>query len=157
MRGELGLAPEMHASRPGPLPALPRARPDQFPLDLGQAAEHGQHQAAMRGRRICPSILQGPKAGLFLSKSREGVEEIAGGAGQPVEAGDEHDITGCQRAHEAGQFGAGGASPLTFSPKTLSAPSAFRWAVWASRVRPAVEKPAEPEVGTGPRDGAAPP
>src|SRR4051812_42768025 len=126
MRGELWLAPEMHASRPGPLPAFPRARPDQFTLELGQAAEHGQHQAAMRGRRICPSILQGPKAGLFLSKSREGVEEIAGGAGQPVEAGDEHDITGCQRAHEAGQFGAVGASPADLLAKDLLGPCSLQ-------------------------------
>src|SRR3954447_7244243 len=73
MRGELWLAPEMHAARPGPLPAFPRARPDQFTLELGETTQDGQHQAAMRGRRIRPSILQGPEAGLFLSKSREGV------------------------------------------------------------------------------------
>jgi hypothetical protein len=39
MRGELWLAPEMHAARPGPLPALARARPDQLPLELGEAAQ----------------------------------------------------------------------------------------------------------------------
>jgi len=39
MRGELWLAPEMHAARPGPLPAVARARPDQLPLELGEAAQ----------------------------------------------------------------------------------------------------------------------
>ena len=44
MRGELGLAPEMHAARPGPLPALSRARPNQFTLELGETTQDGQHQ-----------------------------------------------------------------------------------------------------------------
>src|SRR4051812_12259383 len=119
MLGELWLAPEMHAAIPGPLAAFPGARPDQFTLELGETTQDGQHQAAMRGRRICPSILQRAEAGLFLCESREGVEEIAGGARQPVEAGDEHDITGAEGAHEAGQFGAVGTSPADLFGKDL--------------------------------------
>src|SRR3954453_9199906 len=119
MRGELGLAPEQHAAIPGPLPAFPGARPDQFTLELGETTQDGQHQAAMRGRRIRPSILQGPAAGLFLSKSCEGVEESGGGAGKPIQAGDEHDITGAERAHEAGQFGTVGTSPADLFGKDL--------------------------------------
>src|SRR4051812_15086744 len=102
MRGELRLAPQMHAPRPGPLPTFPCARPDQVTLELGETTQDGQHEPAMRCRRIRPSILQGPEAGLFLGNGREGVEEITGGARQPVEAGDEHDITGAEGAHEAG-------------------------------------------------------
>src|SRR4051812_12665331 len=39
MRGEPWLAPEMHAPRPGPLPAFPCARPDQFTLELGETTQ----------------------------------------------------------------------------------------------------------------------
>src|SRR3954465_8419664 len=119
MRGELWLAPEMHAPRPGPLPALSRARPDQFTLELGETAQDGQHEPAMWCRRIRPSILQGPKAGLFLRNSSEGIEQIAGGASQPGEAGDEHDITSAERAHEAGQFGAVSTSSADLLAKDL--------------------------------------
>src|SRR3954463_1230431 len=119
MRGELWLAPEMHAARPGPLPAFACARPDQLPPELGETTQDGQHEPAMWCRRIRPSILQGPKAGLFLRNSSEGIEQIAGGASQPVEAGDEHDITGCQRAPEAGQFGAVGPSPADLLAEDL--------------------------------------
>src|SRR3954470_14686871 len=119
MRGELWLAPEMHAARPGPLPAFACARPDQLPLELGGTAQDGQHEPAMWCCRIRLSILQGPKAGLFLRNSSEGIEQIAGGASQPVEAGDDHDITGAERAHEAGQFGAVSTSSADLLAKDL--------------------------------------
>src|SRR3954447_1967757 len=80
MRGELGLAPEMHAPRPGPLPAFAGARSDQLTLELGETTQDGQHEPAMRGRRIRPGVVQGAKASLLVADRREGVEEIAGGA-----------------------------------------------------------------------------
>src|SRR3954451_22130022 len=78
MRGELWLAPERHASRPGPLPGFAGARSAQLTLGRGQATQDGQHEPAMRGLRIRPGVVQGAKASLLVADRREGVEEIAG-------------------------------------------------------------------------------
>ena len=50
MIGQSRLAAHLHAARFRPLAALAGAGADQLFLELGQAAEHGQHQAAgLRG------------------------------------------------------------------------------------------------------------
>ena len=36
---------------------LAGTRPDQFPLELGKATQHGQHQSAMRRRGVGPTCL----------------------------------------------------------------------------------------------------
>src|ERR1700676_3892395 len=52
MRGQLGCAAELDAARLGARPAFAGAGAYQLPLELGQAAENGQHQAAVRCRGV---------------------------------------------------------------------------------------------------------
>src|ERR671921_721793 len=116
----------MHAPRPGPLPSLARAGSDQLTLELGQAAEHSQHEPPMWGGRIRPSVIERPKAGLIVGNSREGVEQVARGAGQPIQAGDKDDITGAKGAQKEGQLGAVGAGPADLLTKDLLGSSGFQ-------------------------------
>jgi hypothetical protein len=43
---------------PGAAAAFARAGADQFALELGKPAEHGQHQAPVRGRRVGPCVME---------------------------------------------------------------------------------------------------
>src|SRR5215813_2642613 len=52
-----------HAAGFGALPAVVRTRSDQLALELGQAAEHSEHQPAVRRGRVRPCILQRFEAG----------------------------------------------------------------------------------------------
>ncbi len=85
--GELWLAAHLHAAGLGELPALAGARADQLALELGQTAQDGEHQAAVGCSGVGPGVAQGPESGLAAGDRRQGVEEIAGGAGQPVQPG----------------------------------------------------------------------
>ena len=40
----------------GARPSFARARSDEFTLEFGDAPQHAEHQAAMRGRGIGPSV-----------------------------------------------------------------------------------------------------
>ena len=53
-----GLRPMTTPPRFGALSAFAGATADQFSLELGKAAQDGQHQSAMRRGRIGPGILQ---------------------------------------------------------------------------------------------------
>jgi hypothetical protein len=55
-RRQLRRASHMHAASLGPSSAFTSPSSDQFPLKFGQAAQHRQHEPAVRCRRICPSI-----------------------------------------------------------------------------------------------------
>jgi hypothetical protein len=55
LMGREGRLPaEPNAVRHGARPAFAGARADQVALELGKAAEHGQHQAAVRCRGVGP-------------------------------------------------------------------------------------------------------
>jgi hypothetical protein len=62
VRGELRRASHMDAPLLGALSAFARARADQFALELGQPAEHCEHQAPVRGRRVGPCAIEGTEA-----------------------------------------------------------------------------------------------
>jgi hypothetical protein len=53
-------------------------------IEFGLAAKHGEHQSAMSGRGIGPSILERFEAGAALADLVEHVEQVARRAGQPV-------------------------------------------------------------------------
>ena len=57
-----------------PLPALARPCHDQLTLELGQAAEHSQHQPTMGCCGIGPSILEALEAG---ANGSQDVEQVA--------------------------------------------------------------------------------
>jgi hypothetical protein len=49
----------------GPCPPLSGARADELALELGEAAQHGEHQAAMRGRDGGRGVAKRTEAGLL--------------------------------------------------------------------------------------------
>ena len=82
---QLDRAAHMHTACPGTGAPFTGAGADQFTLELGQAAEDGQDQAAMRGRGIGPGIGERLEGGTCLTDAIEDVEQIAGAPGEPVE------------------------------------------------------------------------
>ena len=94
--GELRLAAHLHAAGLGEPAALAGARTDQLALKLGQAAQDGQHQAAVGSGGVGPGVAQGPESGLAAGDRRQGVEKIAGGAGQAVQPGHHQHVAGRQ-------------------------------------------------------------
>jgi hypothetical protein len=68
-----------------PLAPLGGARPDQVFLELGQPAQHGQHQAIVRGRRVGPGVGEGTEAGFLAGDRRENAQGGTGRAGEAVE------------------------------------------------------------------------
>ena len=78
MRGELRLAAEADAVRLGARPALAGADADQFALELGEASEDGQHQAAVRRGGVGPCVTERAEAGFLLGDRRERVQQVAG-------------------------------------------------------------------------------
>ena len=50
-----------------PLATFTRPCSDQLALEFGQAAKHGEHQSAMSGRGIGPSVFERFEAGAALA------------------------------------------------------------------------------------------
>ncbi len=94
--GELRLAAHPHAAGLGEPAALAGADADQLALKLGQAAKDGEHQAAVGRSGVGPGVAQGPETGLAAGDRRQGVEKIAGGAGQAVQPGHHQHVAGHQ-------------------------------------------------------------
>src|SRR5262249_37524516 len=105
MRGEFARASEAHTTLLCSLAALAGPGADQLALELGQAAEDGEHQLAMRRRGVGPGVLQRTEAGSSLGQLVEHIEQIAGRARQTIKAGDDEDITGLEPADGLGQLG----------------------------------------------------
>jgi hypothetical protein len=80
VRRKLLRSPEAHPSCLGALPALAGAGTDQRALELGEAAQDGEYELAMRRRRIGPGVLERAEARVGLLDGIEDVEEITGGA-----------------------------------------------------------------------------
>lgn len=68
-------------------------RADQVALERGKSAEHGQHQASVRGRRFGPCVMQRTKTRAVAGDRRQRVQEVAGRARQPDKP--------CHRQHVA--------------------------------------------------------
>jgi hypothetical protein len=62
VRRQLRFVAELDAARPGPLTAFPDAGADQIALELGEAAENGQHQVAVRRGGFGLCVAQGSEA-----------------------------------------------------------------------------------------------
>ncbi len=58
--------------------ALARTSTDQFALELSQTTEHSQHEAAMRGCRVGPCVLDRTEAGLRLRHRVQHIEQVPG-------------------------------------------------------------------------------
>src|SRR5262249_62021114 len=81
-----------HAAGFGALPAVVRTRSDQLALEFGQAAEHRDHQLAVRRGRIRPEVMKRTEAGTGLADRIDDVEQVPRRAREAVEAGDKPDI-----------------------------------------------------------------
>src|SRR5947208_11443986 len=97
MGRQLGPASKPDATRHGVLAPLVCASPDQFPLELGKAAEHRQHEPPMSGGGVGPSIGYGPEAGALLRNCGEHIQQAASAAGKPVEACDQQHVATAKR------------------------------------------------------------
>ena len=93
MGGERLRTAKTHATGFGALPTVVRARTDELALEFGEAAEHGEHQPAVRRGRVRPCILQRLEAGTGLADRIEDIEQVAGRARQSIEAGDDENVT----------------------------------------------------------------
>jgi hypothetical protein len=67
---------------------------DQLALELGQAAQHGGHQAALSGRRVGPGIAERAKARTLARDGVEDVEQLARRSGEMVEARHHEHVAG---------------------------------------------------------------
>src|SRR5262245_44175190 len=81
-----------HAAGFGALPAVICTRSDQFTLEFGQAAEHCDHQLAVRRGGIRPGVMKRTEAGTGLADRIDDVEQVAGRAREAIEAGDDEHI-----------------------------------------------------------------
>jgi hypothetical protein len=87
MAGQLWLTTKNYLPRLRPLAPLTSPRSDQFALELGEAAQYGQHQAAMRRSGVSPSVSERFKARPFFPDRPEQVQEISCRSRQPIEPG----------------------------------------------------------------------
>jgi hypothetical protein len=99
---------EFHALGLGTGSAVARTGKDQLALELSQPAQDGQHQAPVCGRGVGPGIAQRLEAGTGLGDGVEDVEEITGGAGQPIEACHHQHVALAEALDDLGQLGAVG-------------------------------------------------
>src|SRR5262249_58840922 len=77
IRRELARASEAHTTLLCSLAAFAGPGADQLAFELGQAAEDGEHQLAMRRGGVGPGVLQRTKAGSSLGQLVEHIEQIA--------------------------------------------------------------------------------
>jgi hypothetical protein len=121
VRGQFRFAPQLHAARLGAGSTFGSAAADQLPLELGQSAQDGQHQATMRRGGVGPGIAQGPEPGLLAGDRRQGVKQIASGSRQPVETCHHQHVTRTQHIEQAAELGAVGPGPACHFPIDLLA------------------------------------
>jgi hypothetical protein len=116
------------------LAALTGASLYQLAFELGEATKHGQHQAAVHGGSVGPRIRQRLEGGASLGNAVKRVEQVSGGARQPIQASDNDGIAGLKCLDQLGQLRRSVRAPDIFSLNTLAAPAAVSCACWASSV-----------------------
>lgn len=80
----LGFRPSL-TPRLGAGTSLAGARANQLALELGEAAEDGEHQATVGRGGVGPCVAERAEAGLLAGNRCEGVEKVAGRAREAVE------------------------------------------------------------------------
>src|SRR4051812_38401813 len=93
MRRQLRFSPKPHAVCLGPRASFTRPCADQLTLELRKTSQYRQHQPSVRGGSVGPGIIQRPKARTLPPDLVQHIQEIAGRAGQAVEARNEQDVT----------------------------------------------------------------
>ena len=78
MVGQLRLPAHLYPPRLGEFTALAGARADELAFKFSQAAQDGEHKAAMGGGGIGPGIAQRQETSLSTGDRGEGVEQVSG-------------------------------------------------------------------------------
>ena len=76
---------------------------DQRALELGEAAEHGQHELAVRCRRVGPRVAERLEGGAGLGDRVQRVQEVFGRPCEPIQARDDKGVAlteGCDRTRQ---------------------------------------------------------
>ena len=81
--------------------ALRRSGRGLAPAQLGQSAQHREHQPPVRCCRVGPSIREGPEPRTGLGGRVQDVEEVPRRAGQPIQPRDQQHIPSTQRRDSA--------------------------------------------------------
>jgi hypothetical protein len=89
---QLGRPAEAHATLSGSRPPRPGAHLDQRLLELGDAGKDGEHHSPGRAGRVGPGLAEQAQPGAGLAQPLGDLEQVAGRAGQAVEAVDHDDI-----------------------------------------------------------------
>jgi hypothetical protein len=82
----------------GAAPTLGGAGTDKVALDIGQPAQHREHQAPGAGAGVSPRLRQGSELRLRVHDALDDAEQIEGAARQPVNPRYRHDVAGGQLA-----------------------------------------------------------
>jgi hypothetical protein len=92
MRSHLAWSAKLDTTLLGPLATFTRPGSDQLALEFSQAAKHSEHQPAMSGRGIGPSILERFEAGAAFADLIEHIEQVARRSGQPIKPRDHEHV-----------------------------------------------------------------
>src|SRR5262249_29376159 len=111
------LGAKFHALRLGALPALAGALANELALELGQAAEDGEHQLAVWCGGVGPGIAQALEARAAVGDLSEHVQQVPGRSCQPVEPADEQYVAFLQRLDGLGELEAIRASSRDLLPE----------------------------------------
>jgi len=96
----------MLAALLGPAATLRRSGADEIALHIRQAAEDGQHQPPGAGGSIGPGLGERAELCVGIGDALDDGEQVEGGAGETVDAGDRDHVTGREVLEHALQLAA---------------------------------------------------
>jgi hypothetical protein len=100
MAGELRFATQDDPPRLRTLTPFAGPRSDKFPFELGKTTQYGQHETAVRCRRVSPGVSERFEAGSLFGNCTQEIEEIAGRPRQAIKPGDNQYIALRENRHE---------------------------------------------------------
>jgi hypothetical protein len=127
MDGELRLSTKNDPPRFRTLAPLAGSCPDKFPFELSKPAQYGQHETAVRGRGVSPSISKRFEACPLFGDRAQQVEEIAGRPRQTIEPRNNQYVAFRKRCHKSRKLFAVGPSTADFFLEYLLAFRRFQF------------------------------
>ena len=98
VRGQLRFPSKPHAARLHPLSPFRRAGADQVALELGQPAQHGQHQPPVGDGGGGPCVAKRPETGLALGDGGQRVQHVACRSGEAIDTRHHQHVAGAPDA-----------------------------------------------------------
>lgn len=107
MRCELRSPSEFDAAfRHSSLSSFHGSCANEFPLELGETTQNGQHQPAMHRRAVGPRIMERTEARALLGDLRDDVQKVTGRTREPVQTRHARDVAFAERGEHSSQLGA---------------------------------------------------